>query len=870
MSSSLALFEEPHHQALELLSARALASGDIATAFRLSDRRCRIAPLAEPHCYLLRGDALFRMGEKQAALEDIARAIDIAPNDIAANRRMLMWSDGPPQHEAALSLIANSRDMKTLRQAMAALRHQGKMAFASATTASDAVHGWAAWHRNGAVRVAITDESSTVTWTLQPDRSHPLADDAVLATNFALPIPPSDRAQLITISFKRETLVSIWTSEKFIRKASVRAFGDFRTSVRLRPQHQKAASESPATVIVPVYADFEATKACIDSLLTQSPDSPPWRVIVVNDATPDARIGDYLACIAKDRHVRILTNERNRGFVWSINRAMAEVAHGDIVLLNADTIVPAGFVDRLAAAAQASPDIGTVTPISNNGEFTSFPVPNVQNPMLPVEEIAAVDRIAADVNAWRVVDIPNGIGFCLYITRNCLNAVGFLSTDYHRGYLEDVDFCLRARELGFRNVCAPSVYVGHAGSRSFGKAKRTLVVRNLAIAECRFPKYRTECAAFVALDPLRASRQAIERAAPPRNRHPRLVVTGQGSLASVAKERARSISAEGQVALILEVRSRPGSAAVSILNPSGSAPQSLTFDLAGAGEAEALLIYLRAVAPSRIEITDPANIPVGLFESLTELGVPYDILVADAGLLGNDSARYFGKSDELCPQTISARRRIENGCTPDSEAAHPVKYLRDLAAKADRLLAPCPQAEAFIAQYVAPCSASRPEVVGLGRPADHPLRNYSGPRNGSRNRLGIIPVRLSVPEQQLMRDIAIGFKRCFPTCSIVVIGSTLNDLALMRIGNTFVTGSFDISEIDHLCRTYALGSLFLCITHPLFGHPLQSSAQATGLPLAYFDWSNGLCVPSSNHLLLNPLAPTEEVIGALARWIRAS
>ena len=69
----LAIFAEPHHQALELLSAKALASGDIASAFQLSDRRCRIAPLAEPHCFVLRADALYRMGRKEDALADILR-----------------------------------------------------------------------------------------------------------------------------------------------------------------------------------------------------------------------------------------------------------------------------------------------------------------------------------------------------------------------------------------------------------------------------------------------------------------------------------------------------------------------------------------------------------------------------------------------------------------------------------------------------------------------------------------------------------------------------------------------------------------------------------------------------------------------------
>jgi GT2 family glycosyltransferase len=205
--------------------------------------------------------------------------------------------------------------------------------------------------------------------------------------------------------------------------------------------------------------------------------------MLVNDASPDAAINDYLAGIGRDQRVELLNNAANLGFVESVNRALAEIPRGDILLLNADTIVPENFLDRLAAAARSAAGIGTVTPLSNHGEFTSFPIANPANPLPPLAEIAAIDRVAAAANAGRIVTIPNGIGFCLYVTRACLDAVGALSSRYHRGYLEDVDFCLRARERGFRNVCAPSVYVGHAGSRSFGREKRSLVVRNLAIIE---------------------------------------------------------------------------------------------------------------------------------------------------------------------------------------------------------------------------------------------------------------------------------------------------------------------------------------------------------------------------------------------------
>ena len=45
------IFDEPHCQSLEILAAQALAEDDAAAAFRLADRRCRIQPTPEPHCY---------------------------------------------------------------------------------------------------------------------------------------------------------------------------------------------------------------------------------------------------------------------------------------------------------------------------------------------------------------------------------------------------------------------------------------------------------------------------------------------------------------------------------------------------------------------------------------------------------------------------------------------------------------------------------------------------------------------------------------------------------------------------------------------------------------------------------------------------
>src|SRR6185437_2215156 len=98
------IFDEPHFQSLELLAARALAAGNAPTAFKFADRRCRILPLPEPHAYVLRAEASYRMGAVQAAITDLLKAIEIAPEDTAANRRLLAWGTAEQRNQAALAL----------------------------------------------------------------------------------------------------------------------------------------------------------------------------------------------------------------------------------------------------------------------------------------------------------------------------------------------------------------------------------------------------------------------------------------------------------------------------------------------------------------------------------------------------------------------------------------------------------------------------------------------------------------------------------------------------------------------------------------------------------------------------------------------
>ena len=400
MAGDRTIFDEPHHQSLELLATQALAEGNAAAAFKLADRRCRILPVPEPHCYVLRGEASFQMGAKAPAIADIARALEIAPDNIPANRRMLAWARGPQQKRAAFALIAQEQQFDSLRKAIQVLHKDGQRNLANVTVLEDVIEGWAVWQDEAPLEISISNGGHAVTEKFEPDPFHPLGDFGH-ATSFNVRRPQSASPQSILLSIAGSVFHSTRTAGN-VGKPKMLVHWP-------RPANARAQK---ITVIVPIYGDYDATRLCLETLLNEL-SSHRHRAILVDDATPDPQIASYVAELATLPRIEVLTNERNIGFTGSVNRAIAQVKQGDIILLNSDTIVPPGFIDRLAAAAQSSPDIGTVTPLSNNGEFTSFPIPNTANPLGSREEIARIDRIAAKFNADKIVDIPSGIGFCL-------------------------------------------------------------------------------------------------------------------------------------------------------------------------------------------------------------------------------------------------------------------------------------------------------------------------------------------------------------------------------------------------------------------------------------------------------------------------
>lgn len=263
-------------------------------------------------------------------------------------------------------------------------------------------------------------------------------------------------------------------------------------------------------IVVPVYRGEAETRACVESVLAATARTPR-ELIVIDDASPEPAISAWLRDLATAGRITLIAHAANRGFVASVNEGMHCHPGRDVVLLNSDTEVADGWTDRLAAHFAADAAIGTATPFSTNATICSYPRTLVANAMPAGETTASLDAAFAAANMGRRVDIPTAVGFCMAITRRCLDRVGFFDFErYGAGYGEEVDFCMRAARAGYRNVLAGDVFVRHVGEVSFGGSGAERRARAQALVDSLYPEFQQRLAQFIPSDPPRMLRRRAD------------------------------------------------------------------------------------------------------------------------------------------------------------------------------------------------------------------------------------------------------------------------------------------------------------------------------------------------------------------------
>jgi GT2 family glycosyltransferase/glycosyltransferase involved in cell wall biosynthesis len=615
----------------------------------------------------------------------------------------------------------------------------------------------------------------------------------------------------------------------------VRVASESARPIAPRPERKEpglaASPERIVDIVVPVFSGLEETLRCIESVLATAPPDEA-ELVVVNDASPDPALRDALESLAAQGRITLLVNPSNLGFPRSVNRGMQVHPKRDVVLLNSDCEVFGDWLKRLAAAAYFANDVGTATPFGEDASIATYPRESIR--AQSSDEAACIDGIARRVNAERVIEIPVGVGFCLYVRRSCIEEVGlFDEISYDRGYGEENDFCLRARHLGWRHVAATNLFVRHTGGRSYGAMKRPLMSRNSRVLNARHPGYDALIARFAVENPLHDARRSIDIQRLLNCAHKVVLLVTlalPGGVKRHVEWRATALASAGHsVLLLLPDTESPGRV---ILRLHGLQLEDMHFELPV--EEELLRTTLRNVKPERVELHHFLDVPPAALELAVNLHVSYSVYLHDHSwicprltLLGGNGG-YCGEPPlDTCESCV---RQHGSAILGFSSVAELRTRSARLLGQAERVYCATEDVRTRFKRYfpatdiavipwedvTPPAPRQTPAVLGRVRVA---VVGAISVQKGHQ-------VLLECAREIAARDLALEF---------IVIGFTCDDDALLETGRVFVTGPYEEHEIGALLdREQCHVALFPSVTPETWCYTL-SYALSYGLPVVAFD-----------------------------------
>ncbi len=241
-------------------------------------------------------------------------------------------------------------------------------------------------------------------------------------------------------------------------------------------------------IIIPIYNALDDLKKCVDSVLKHT-DLGRHRLVLLNDNSSDERVKPYIESYMGYGNILVYSNEKNLGFSGNINKGILLSEKNDVLLLNSDTIVTEQWIEKILKCAYSAPEIGTVTPLSNNATICSVPEFCQENPVPEELSVDEMGELVERVSLKKYPRIPVAHGFCMFIKREVVKKIGLFDAEtFGRGYGEENDFCFRAEQVGYTHVMCDDTYICHTGTSSFQtEEKKKYIEEHEQILKERYP-----------------------------------------------------------------------------------------------------------------------------------------------------------------------------------------------------------------------------------------------------------------------------------------------------------------------------------------------------------------------------------------------
>ena len=225
---------------------------------------------------------------------------------------------------------------------------------------------------------------------------------------------------------------------------------------------------SDIAIIIVTYNSAAEIGACLDAALASGAET-----VVVDNASIDGTIAE----VAR-RGVRLIANSENRGFAAAVNQGFGALDSAYVLLLNPDAVIQSSLEPlRQACDLPGAAGAGGKLLDPSGRPQVGFMVRGLPTPATLALEALLLNRIwpGNPVNRrYRCLDwdcstrfiVEQPAGAFLMVRRAVWQELDGLDESFFPLWFEDVDFCRRIRDRGFRLYYIPEAVAKHTGGHS--------------------------------------------------------------------------------------------------------------------------------------------------------------------------------------------------------------------------------------------------------------------------------------------------------------------------------------------------------------------------------------------------------------------
>lgn len=240
------------------------------------------------------------------------------------------------------------------------------------------------------------------------------------------------------------------------------------------------------SIIIVNYNTRDLLRDCLNSIIRSNPLkdqlSSNYEVIVVDNASTDASV----AMLKKEfPQVKLFQNKQNLGFAKANNQGI-KIAKGKyLLLLNSDTKIVAGALEKMIDFMGENPQVGVLGPKLLNkdgslqpsaGYFPSLPVIFRQalflHKIFPFNHLKQF-KVTRPAFYAKTHPVDWVAGACFLVKNDVFAKIGYLDEKFFM-YVEEVEFCYRCQKAGWQIYLLPQAKITHQGEGSGDRQKAIL------------------------------------------------------------------------------------------------------------------------------------------------------------------------------------------------------------------------------------------------------------------------------------------------------------------------------------------------------------------------------------------------------------